>query len=80
MESATEYCFFIIFRRLLPAAETAGVETMDRKSLKQAPIYVRDAYNHAIKQAPSDLDGAIRTLVKVVRVIIDSIKIRFQVI
>lgn len=67
MESATEYCFFIIFRRLLPAAETAGVETMDRKSLKQAPIYVRDAYNHAIKQAPSDLDGAIRTLVKVVR-------------
>ena len=40
---------------------------MDRKSLKQAPIYVRDAYNHAIKQAPSDLNGAIQTLVKVVR-------------
>ena len=40
---------------------------MDRKTLKQAPIYVRDAYNHAIRLAPSDLDGAIRTLVKVVR-------------
>ena len=40
---------------------------MERKSLKQAPIYMRDAYNHAIKQAPSDLDGAIQTLVKVVR-------------
>ena len=59
--------FFIIFRSRSPAAETAGVESMDRKTLKQAPIYVRDAYNHAIRLAPSDLDGAIRTLVKVVR-------------